>query len=132
MWYYSVIGRLPWGSNLGPDAVALNEAVRAVVDPNDGDTTDDPEDDADAVAVVLGLLVRGSLYLVPGCPGLVGSSRTFGFFASIKTTRPMSGLDFGSDCTHSNPNCIHVAICSVAFDEDAIVGSTISKLCRFL
>lgn len=39
---------------------------------------------------------RDLLYLEPGYPGLVGSSRVPGFFDSITTTRRMLGRDCGS------------------------------------
>lgn len=87
-----MIGRFPWGSDLGlltPEEVAVADAVEATVEPNDLDTAE-AEDDA-AVGR------RGSVYLVPGCPGLAGSSRMVDFLDSIKTTRLMLGLVLGSD-----------------------------------
>ena len=48
-----------------------------------------------------GLLVL--LYLKPGTPGLVGSSRLLGFLERITTTRCIVGRKFGSPCVHSKP-----------------------------
>ena len=39
---------------------------------------------------------RNRLYIEPGYPGLVGSSKVPGFFDSITTTRSMLGRDCGS------------------------------------
>lgn len=73
------------------------------------------------------------LYLEPGTPGLVGSSRLPGpgFFDSITTTRLIVGRNWGSPCVHNNPIWIHIAIWSPESDA-AKLGSTISKLLSFL
>lgn len=89
------MGRFPWGSDL----VAVNVTVRVAVEPNDWDTPEEAEAEDDGVGRCgcgrgRG---RGRVYLLPGCPGLSGSSRMLGFFDTNKTTRLISGLDFGSD-----------------------------------
>lgn len=117
---------------MGSDALEISVAVCVAVEPNDWelDTPEVPEaEDGDVTDDVIG--GRDILYRDPGYPGLVGSSRSFGCFDSSTTTRPMSGRNFGSDCTQSNPTCRHIAICSASAD-DASVGSIISKPLCFL
>lgn len=46
---------------------------------------------------------RDLLYLEPGTPGLVGSSRLLGFLDRITTTRCIVGRKAGSPCVHSKP-----------------------------
>ena len=43
------------------------------------------------------------LYLVPGTPGLVGSSRLLGFLDRITTTRCIVGRRLGSPWVHNKP-----------------------------
>lgn len=130
-----MMGRFPWGSDRGidlasldadADAVAVDVAVCVFVEPNDPelDTSESPVTD-DVVVVLY------RLYLDPGTPGLVGSSRWLGLLDSNTTTRSMAGRNCGSDCTQSNPICTSIAICSVSAD-DTNTGSMISKLLCFL
>lgn len=75
--------------------------------------------------------LRDLLYLEPGIPGLVGSSRLLGFFDITITTRCMSGRNWGSPCVHSNPIWMHIATCS-RFADGAMAWSMISKAWPFL
>lgn len=99
--YYSM-GRLPRGSRLGLGKVkvfaealvyvAVFVLVVVFVEPNEF------EDSPDVPALALVFVdFRRLLYLTPGYPGLVGSSRVSGFRDSITTTRRMFGRNCGSD-----------------------------------
>lgn len=93
---------------LRPDVLAVAVALFVlVVEPKERefDSPEVPAVDDDAVGLRF-------LYLEPGYPGPVGSSRATvaGFLDSINTTRRMSGRNCGSDWVHSSPSFMHIII----------------------
>lgn len=78
----------------------LLEVVPVAIESNvsDSDSVEVPAVDRYGAPGRLGLL-----YLDPGIPGRVGSSRFVGVLERITTTRCIVGRRSGSPCVHSNP-----------------------------
>ena len=88
--------RDPTKPDVPPPPVVV-EPVVVIVDDSELDAPDVPAVDEDAGGL------RDRLYLVPGKPGRLGSSRAPDFLFSITTTRRMVGRWWGSDWVHNNP-----------------------------